>query len=244
MGCIRNRWTYFGIEIGLILIALAAAAAHLVAMNHAFIGHTRLFYASPLIIAVSVVFFELGKRIDAPKSYLVACCFWMPAIAMFFAGQEFHRDFPVEVLPPVFHSPMHLIAPAAAGAWLFGYYRHRWVPFLHMAVLALVFVAVRKVGSGDCTGEQVTIASYAVAVYLALVAVIKRNRTAGALAAVLQQVGLISIIGDSGRTGEMINSVFLCLDTFNNRSCNLPKSGSYRTGITDHRTDRRYCEIR
>ena len=217
-GFIRERWTYFGVEIGLIIVSLAAAAAHLVAMNHAFIGHTKLFYASPLLISLAVVGMELGKRINAPKGYLVAGCFWMPAIAMVFAHQRFSREFPIEALPGLFHDPMTLVAPAAALAWLFGYYRHRWLPLLHLSVLTVAFAGIRNLGDVvpaeysrrlccatlSITNGQVIAAVYAIAVYSAVLAVVRKNRAAGVLAAVAQQIGLIMIIGDSGYRGDMI----------------------------------------
>jgi len=94
-----------GSELAFIAMVVAASAAHLVGMNHAFFCHASLFYASPLIIAVSVVAVEylVTKRLWHHPLLLAAST--LPVIALILAASPFDEDVPVGRGPVWFRDP-------------------------------------------------------------------------------------------------------------------------------------------
>ena len=211
------------IELGLIAAALVAGAAHLVALNHAFYGHARPFYASPFILSLSVVAFELARRISARRGWLMAGCCWLPAIAVAIAVDSFDRAFPLEELPLVLRDPLLMILPLAALAWWFGYVRHGWDPLLHAGIVCCAASLLRGVktfmpADGLCPAPsiagvpmsrvQVVLALYVLAVYLAVFAWLRRSRITAISAVAAQAVGLAALVWRQASTDALI--VLLC----------------------------------
>ncbi|MCP4245556.1 MAG: hypothetical protein GY778_00765 [bacterium] len=216
VGSYRRRWSQpldAGVSIELrrelifLAMTFAAAALHLVAINHGFFCHAAAFYCAPLIVAVSVVamaFLSLGA---GPDRWLLGAYGLLPGVAVLLTLQPFDPEVPVVLLPGWLGDPTLTVALAAAGAWWFGYARHRTVVLLHAGNAALGLAAYRTVGllavEGAVTSWPLTQVArsnglavamlYATAIYLAVVACIRRSRLEGlaALAVHLPAVGLL-----------------------------------------------------
>ncbi len=207
------------LEGALMLAAVAAAVAHLAAMNHAFVGHTRLFYASPLLLALAIALIEWGACRRPQPNWAAAFGPWLPAVAAWFACDRFHADVPIDLLPLPLHDPLLTTLTLAAVVYVCGFVRLRWYALLHAGVLAAAGAAYRawplirpdhvaevaEVGGASGISQgQWAVAGYALAIYLAIFAWRQRSRWLGGLALAAQQAGLTCLLWERGALAEMV----------------------------------------
>jgi hypothetical protein len=191
-------------ELTFLTMTVIATAVHLVGMNHAFFCHAALLYASPLIIAVSAAGMELlilaGKR----DGRLVAAVGALPVVAILLTLRPFEAEVPVVLLPWWLRDPMLIVSLAAGAAWLFGYFRHRFVALLHVGNAALclgVYRMLRRLtdlpvtqGSLIPAQDLWTVALYVAAAYLVVTACLRRSRREALLALVLHLAAVILLV--------------------------------------------------
>jgi len=143
------------VDAGIMTAAVGAAVLHLVAMNHAFCGHAKAFYAAPVLAAAAaggLLVLRRGER--GPHAWLLVLCFWMPAIGIYLSIARFDSAFPLAALPLPLRDPLLVGLVLAAGAWWCGYVRHRWPSLLHAAVLASAFAIERAIFSEVLRGAM------------------------------------------------------------------------------------------
>ncbi len=128
------------------LLLVAAVVTHLYGMNYAFLGHARLFYVAPLLIALSAVACEyLGQRGTQP-AWRHCVVVLLPVAAIAVSCQHFHADFPVRAIPFWLRDPLSTALIGAALAWWFGAQRLRSITLAHLGSGALVVGLLRATG--------------------------------------------------------------------------------------------------
>ena len=191
-------------------ITLAASAAHLVAMNHAFFGHARMCYAAPLILAVTLVGVELAAQARRLPLWALAGLVIAPTIGLLMASVPFDPAFPRGALPAALRDPLLGALVVATVVWLYALSRlRRWV-FVHAAVVGAALTTSRifseyvhldpsagfaRVGL-DWGRDQVGVVLYCIVLYLLLTAWLRRSRLTAAFALVLHIAALIALFGD------------------------------------------------
>lgn len=178
------------VEMVFLGTVFAASAAHLWGMNHAFFANARAFYASPVLVALTVVLFEYLARSGARSRRLWRLCATLPAVAIALATEGFHEKVPVGALPVGLRDPLLATLLIAAAAWWYGYARGKSPLLLHVGSVALVAATFRmidapaKLPAGldalnsviPLSRDETAMISYALAVYLLLVAWLRRCR--------------------------------------------------------------------
>jgi hypothetical protein len=207
------------VETAVIAAACGAALLHLVAMNHAFYGHAKTFYAAPALAAVSALGFLIPRRDDPSRpAWMLVISFWLPVLAIFFSFDRFDHTVPRAALPMLARDPLFISLTLAAAAWWCGYLRHHWEPLLHTAVLASMYAVQRLLYSGMLTGEmniappsfdtltaeQRGVALITTAWYLGLVAWRNRSRALLAAGLIMHQLGLASLLPDAWPATDFI----------------------------------------
>jgi hypothetical protein len=179
-------------------ITVAATSVHLIAMNYGFFCHAALFYASPLIVAVSFV--GMGVLLRTFKWYKSVLTLFalLPLVAILLALQPFDAKVPLDRLPTWLRDPLVCVAVIAASAWWFGYHWHRRNIFLHASCAALALAALRVtrgigVGHYDIRPNLVLMSLYGITVYLVMKALLLRSRRE-ALAALLVNLAATAIL--------------------------------------------------
>ncbi|HRX86644.1 MAG TPA: hypothetical protein P5572_16595 [Phycisphaerae bacterium] len=141
------------VDVGVIAAAVGAALLHLVAMNHAFFGHARWFYAAAPLAAVSAAgLLTLQPARGGRSESLLALFFWIPFVGIFLSFNRFDPVFPLARLPLPLRDPLFVSLALAAVAWGCGYVRHRLGFLLHAAVLAAAYAGERLYFSGALAG--------------------------------------------------------------------------------------------
>lgn len=162
-------------------ITLVATTVHLIGMNYGFFCHARPFYASPSIIALSIVGFTAIKP-NAPWSRPALFAIGLlPVIALVLALRGFDPDVPMKPLPLWLRDPLIATFIFAAGAWWYGFRRHGSTVLLHAAFAALVFVSLRVVPQPLLAPVAVRAAIgptvlFSATAYLGLMALLCRSR--------------------------------------------------------------------
>jgi heme/copper-type cytochrome/quinol oxidase subunit 4 len=127
----------------LLLLTMAGAAAHVVAMNRAFYGHMRPFYAAPLLFAFAVLIFRRYRPQQGRPNGMIVFALGLPALALYWARARFAPQFPLEALPRPLRDPLLVVSVLAAGTWLYGFLRWRSPALVHASAVALAIFAVR-----------------------------------------------------------------------------------------------------
>jgi hypothetical protein len=180
------------VEMVFLGTVFTASAAHLWGMNHAFFGNARAFYASPVLVTLTVVLFECLARSGAGSRsrWLWRLCATLPAVAIALATEGFHDKVPVEALPAGLRDPLLTALLIGAAAWWYGYARGKSSLLLHVGTLALVAAMFRMIDTPaklpvgldalrsvvPISRDETAMMSYALAVYLLLVAWLRRCR--------------------------------------------------------------------
>ncbi|MHC4091741.1 MAG: hypothetical protein ACYSVY_15985 [Planctomycetota bacterium] len=203
--------TGLGREIAFLTMTIVATAAHLVGMNHAFYCHAVPFYASPLIIAVSVVGMELLSLATKRNWCLLAAFGVLPGAAILLTLRPFDAEVPVILLPKWLRDPMLSVLLVAGAAWWFGYSRHRAIALLHAGNASFGLAAFRAVNaliaesaapiwpSAEAIAPRgVWIAAlYMTAGYLVLAACLRRSRIEALLALAVHQAAVVLLVWES-----------------------------------------------
>ncbi len=202
----RSAWTRdLRNEVVLLTIVLSAAGAHLYAMNYTFYGHARAFYAAPLLLAVTLVAFELLAVTGLPRCAFLTGCAGVPILALMLSLSGFDRAVPVEALPVLLRNPRLTILLLAAITWWYGAVRHRRVWLLHAgsaAAASAILLALARPASFPTvfTSHAAPLpvylsgAAYSAAAYLLIVGAWRRSRRdvlTALLAAVLATSALV-----------------------------------------------------
>ena len=209
------------IEMVFVAMVLGASAAHLWAMNYAFLAHARLFYASPVLVALSVILFEYLARGGARSWILWVTCAVPAALAVGLSFEGFHEDVATGALPAALQDPLLVMFVLAAGASWYGCVRGGPAVLIHMGALALLVATFRFTDmpaslptsvdvarpSVPISREELAIVAYAVVAYLMLVAWLRRSRTEVLLALAAHWCAFALLIG--GRTSAGTMSVTL-----------------------------------
>ena len=171
-------------------LVLVAAGVHLYAMNYAFCGHARAFYAGPLLlIAAAAIFDTLAKLRERPVGLLILAAL-LPALAATLALQPFDPEVPIADLPPAARDIFLLMLAGAAGVYWLAARRLRQIAFFHLGNLALAAALLRVPHTfaiplpsssvpgahGVCPRDLLTIALLSLTSYLLLVALVRRSR--------------------------------------------------------------------
>ena len=195
-------------------LTLTATAVHLIAMNHGFFCHARLFYASPLLVAASAFGVDRLLQADPRHRWLLAPCAAQSGLALLFTLESFDRAVPVRMLPPCLRDPMLTVALFTAAVWWLGYARHRALPLFHLGSAAFAVAIFRTVKlysgtspdvfarGGELSASQTTLAVgfLVLAGYLALTAWLRRSRVEAVLAVIANQIALTIFICDRAPT--------------------------------------------
>ena len=186
----RPDWRHLHIEMAFLVMVYAATAAHLWGMNYAFFGNARLFYAAPLLGAVTIVLFEYFARVALRGAWLWWTVGALPIAGIVAATAGFHEKVPVCDMLAALRDPLPAALLLAAAAWWFGCLRGGPAMLLHVGSAALVMMAFRVVGlsSGLSTGfdslltiaplsrNEAALTLYALVGYLLAIARLRRSR--------------------------------------------------------------------
>jgi hypothetical protein len=198
-----------GVEGVLTLSAVGAAALHLWAMNHAFYGHARPFYAVPLLAMVAVVGMRnLRAGTDDGEEGLLALAFLLPGLGIYLSIDRFDSVVLAAGMPRLLRDPLLVGLALAAGAWACGFARHRLATLGHLASLAGMFAVERLLLSGVLRGDFLptapTLAGLrgtsgavffgSIGVYFAGIAFHHRSRAAGFVALLMLQFGVARVL--------------------------------------------------
>jgi|GEM_PF-1181136 len=200
------------VELTFIGICLVATALHLCGMNHAFDCHARLFYASPLVLALAAIGMQHLQGLHGSYGRYFFVFAFAPAVAIGFALQGFHVAVPAERFPVWLRDPMVCISALAAAVWWFGFNRCRMPALLHCGSAALglcAFRVLKSLGSGMEWGvsslgtaaghdARLWVVLYAIFGYLLLVAWWRRSRITALLAVIIHFAGVYQLVW--GRT--------------------------------------------
>lgn len=131
------------LELAFLAIVIAATATHLYAMNYAFFGNARSFYAAPLLAAATIVLTEFFTRNPVAWKTVPHAVALLPVAAIVLSGQGFHQNVPLDRLPTAFRDPLITTLLIAAVAWWYGFIRCRAVTLLHAASAAAALAVAR-----------------------------------------------------------------------------------------------------
>lgn len=196
------------VETGLVIAALAAGAAHLWAMDHAFFAHGRPFYAVPLLAVVSIAAMEWARSAAGRNSWSFALGVCLPLLGIAIACDRFDRDFPLGELPAMLRDPLVPALLLAAAAWGLGYLRHRWEMLVHASVIVLALASARVYrgyGGENLLPIPADVARlYAATAYLLVLMVLKRSRFACIAALATHQAALTQWVWGDSAGAELV----------------------------------------
>jgi len=198
------------VEHVFLTIVVAVSAAHLYGMNYSLFTHARLFYASPLIVALTLVLFHHLPTENTWGRFVARTAALLPAGAILLTKQPFHELVPLELIPRRLADPTTPVLAFAAVAWWFGDTRHRWVPMLHAGSAAAAWAVWRSVRFGMETPvmpdpavvsmepdrDLIAMGLYAIALYLFGLAVVRRSRGDAVAGLVAQQAAATMFLWD------------------------------------------------
>jgi hypothetical protein len=133
------------LELAFLAITLAAAAAHLWAMNYAYFAHARIFYAAPVGLAAVVVLVEALAPLRERRRGLIALSAVVPLLGLALSGPGFDVAFPLERLPAALRDPRHALLLLTAAAWWYGWLRLRSGLLLHAGSAAAAVALLRMI---------------------------------------------------------------------------------------------------
>lgn len=172
------------LEVALLILVLGATCAHLVAMNYAFLTHARLFYASPLLVALAVVGLDYLALAAKSNRWLVSACAGLPAVAIALTFQTFDEQVPTACLPGILRDPRSAVLAISIAAWWFGAWRHASPVMLHagnaslgLALLWVINGQTTAVPVGMPSREVIIVLAYVITGYLAACALLRWSRT-------------------------------------------------------------------
>lgn len=201
-----STWTQ---EVCFLGMTIVASGVHLFGMNYAFYCHAKVFYASPMIVALSVVGMEALSVSHKRYRSALTLLGLLPAIAIIMALQPFDNEVPIEKLPGVFRDPMLCVSIVAGVAWWFGYRRHRSSLLLHACCAAFALAAIlvtigRTSISYEVDRHHVIKAFYGIAAYWAVMAMVLRSRCEALFAILFQLAATTMLVWGKSRADGLI----------------------------------------
>jgi len=200
------------LEFAFLAIATIATAVHLIGMNYGFFCHASHFYASPALVALSVVGFEFLAAQTRKNPWSLLPPLVLPAIAILLALRPFDARVPVDALPQWTRDPLASIAVVSAMAWWFGYVRLRRGVLLHAgnaacAVAAFALARGRGMAVAHVSLPPLIQGLYIVTAYLATMALLRRSRAEAVVALAVHLLATSLVI--DGRTPA--DKLIICL---------------------------------
>lgn len=208
----------FHLELAMLALVVGATAAHLSGMNYAYFSNAQWFYASPLIIVVSVVMMEYLAQMRRTRLNIVQCAALclasvLPVLAIVWAHGHFDERMPLGMLPRFLQDPLLTTLAAAALAWWFGFLRFGHPILLHGGSAATAWACLRAVrlyapgaasiplpSSGPFDPEAarnlIVIGLYLVAAYLIGMALVRRSRSEAVAALIVHQIAWTLMLVD------------------------------------------------
>ena len=116
---------------------MAAVAAHLHAMNYAFLGHARAFYAAPVLLALTVLAFARLPRTGRSWAWARQVAIHAPLAALWLSEATFDDAVPVAQLPPWARDPLLTALVGSGLVWWFGAWRQRSRLLFHYGSMSL-----------------------------------------------------------------------------------------------------------
>lgn len=197
-------------ELAFVLVVLAAAVTHLYAMNYAFFGHARPFYATPVLAAAGIVAIEVLRLHGLRRSWAAYAFMTLPLIGLYWSATGFDRDFPTEALPELLRSPLTTALVLASVVWWCGAWRFGGAVLFHAGSAAFA-LAILRLTPSDLPAATVTpsgalfplplivcLSVSALAVYLFATGLVRRSRMELSLALDVSVVAVAA--GVLGRT--------------------------------------------
>lgn len=191
-------------ELLFVFIVIAAGATHLVAMNYAFVGHARLFYAAPVLLAVALAVAEYLARCGLRGRWPQLLVVGLPLLALLGSAARFDHAVPVDDLPWWLRKPLLSSLALAAMVWWFGAWRLRSATLFHLGSAALAavvwYVDWRMAGTTAPRATALTLPALqkaaalafgAATAYLLLVGLVRRARVDIAMALVTLQFAVV-----------------------------------------------------
>lgn len=173
-------------ELAFLALVAAATGTHLYAMNYTFCGHARAFYGAPLILAATLVGWEMLAALRTRDRRVHAVFAAFPIIAIMLSWPGFDGEVPAGQLPPLLRDPRLAILACAALAWWYGAARHKLALLLHAgsaaAALAVLLALPRPMPAIEIVRPAapwplaIVCALYGVAAYFLLSGLWRRSQ--------------------------------------------------------------------
>lgn len=188
-----GNFAHLHIELTFLVIVIAASATHLVGMNYAFVGHARFFYATPLLLVLTLITTNYLAQHHPTRHGLRWVVAGLPVIAFIGSTQGFDPEVPTNDLPAWLRNPMNSTLALAAVVWWLAAWRLKSMMLFHLGSLALVgaiwqisrLIAVdpllNSVPPSDVLPTQpisqqnISLAFFGVIAYLLMVALARRS---------------------------------------------------------------------
>ncbi|HNO77364.1 MAG TPA: hypothetical protein PKN33_04820 [Phycisphaerae bacterium] len=126
---------------GLVAAAAGASMIHLVAMNHAFVGHARAFYVTPVLAAVAMA--ALRFRLCIARREWLGAILLLPVLGIVLSIDRFSNAVVFDGPLLVYVDPLFVAFLLAGIVWWRGHVLLRWEWLRHAAAIALLWTATR-----------------------------------------------------------------------------------------------------
>lgn len=200
-----EAWHHFQIETAFLVIMIGALVSQLTAMNYAFFGHGRLFYAAPLLASVSAAGVEFMTRLRFRDLRMLYLFLTLPVVAIAISFGQYDPKIPLDRLWWWLRNPLCVGLLLAAASWWYAAWRRRSVPLLHLGGAAFIWAIFEWMTTGNAavgqeiltpsrpitiSRDMIVIFLYAITAYLVVVGWLKRAPLEGFAALCVHQVAI------------------------------------------------------
>ncbi len=219
VGIFLHRAHELRVSGGLVAAAAGAAMLHLYAMNHAFVGHARVFYIAPVLAAIGLV--AIRFRTHFVQREILAAILCLPVLGIVLSIDQFSQSVSFDDALLVYVDPLFVALLLAGIVWWRGHVLLGWESLRHAAAIALLWTATRgaflDLGRRNFSFEpldgllqngQQGIALLVAAWYLFATAWFRRSRALCAVGLVLHQIVIVKLLPELTRESD-----FLCTAT-------------------------------
>ncbi len=126
---------------GLVAAAAGASMIHLVAINHAFVGHARAFYATPVLAAIAMT--SLRFRSQFARREWLGGLLALPVLGIVLSIDRFSNAVAFDGPLLVYVDPLFVAFLLGGIVWWRGHVLLRWEVLRHAAAIALLWTATR-----------------------------------------------------------------------------------------------------
>ncbi|MBK8271288.1 MAG: hypothetical protein IPK83_24400 [Planctomycetes bacterium] len=198
-----------GSECVFLAITIIASLVQLIGLNYAFFCHASAFYASPFLIAVTVLGMAMLQKNAVCFRAILVFLAVIPAFAIGLAFEGFDEALPMSALHRWLRDPVPGIAMIAAAAWWFGAWRFRTFTLLHLGSIAFAFAILRLNDESFLIAFRIrsmptVLAMYAATVYLATLAWLLASRREALLALAVNLLATILLLAGKTHAGGLI----------------------------------------